>query len=189
LQGIQGGSQGITRGRRHRFNRPFYPRWLGNQRGNRRFDGQVGHIEPEGPGSVEDFGSHKPEFGPPYRGIDEKNESAAFDIGQPRMRDELLGQTGTQPQVPCVKPQGTTQRIASRTRKQRIERGLGCRKAVVAGSGTGHAGYHCKRKGGSGGRVNQQGQCSDMANFFRSSVFKKRNKSIGSFFATGVLQR
>lgn len=95
LQGIQGGTQGITRGRRHRFDRSFNLRWLGNQRGSRRFGDQIGHIEPEGSGGIEHLGRHEPQFGSPYRGIDNKNEFAAsIDIGQPRMRGQLRGQTG-----------------------------------------------------------------------------------------------
>lgn len=121
FQGRQRGLQGIACSRGHRFDlcvRPF--RRVG--RGSRHFDDQLGHAEPEGSGRVEHLGCGEPQFGAPHGGIDEENESATIEVRQPRMRGQRRWQTGAQPLVQRVKPQGTTQGVERGVSKQRVER-------------------------------------------------------------------
>ena len=126
MKGRQGGLQGIARRLRHRSCFGTRQGWRDRtgRRTQGRLDHEFGRFKSEGSGCVEKFGGSEPQFGPPHRSIDDKNEPAALEVGQPRMRGQRRWQEGTQLTVQPVEPQGSTDRVTSRFGKQRFERGL-----------------------------------------------------------------
>ena len=109
-EGRQRGLQRFFRSRRHRCDFEFRLlrrlEWEG-----RRFDDQLGRIEPEGSGRVEDVLCNEPQTGSPHGCIDDVDEPATVDVRHPRMRSECRRQGRAQPLIQRVKPQGATQGI------------------------------------------------------------------------------
>lgn len=53
---------------------------------------------------MEEFRRSEPQAGPPRRGIDDKHESAAIEVGEPRVRGKPFGQAGAQSAIQFVEP-------------------------------------------------------------------------------------
>lgn len=83
------------------------------QRPGRGFDDQLGDIQPDGAGAIEERGCGKPQPGMPDRRINNEYKLGAIDIRQSRMRGDGGRQVGTQEVIQGVELQGTADRVAS----------------------------------------------------------------------------